>query len=64
MKPPSNDTKTVNARELAAMLGVSRLTVLRWGRDGLIPSMKVGRLVMFEPEKVKSAVQRFKPKTV
>jgi len=38
--------------ELAELLGISRLTVIRRAKKGLIPSFRVGGQVRFDPENV------------
>lgn len=37
----------MSAEEVADLLGISRKTVLRWARDGRIPSVAAGRTVFF-----------------
>lgn len=45
----------VTAAELAEILSVHELTVLRWARDGTIPSERYGRLYRFDLSKVRAA---------
>lgn len=40
--------KLYTAKELAVLLAVSEDTIWRWGRQGKIKKVKIGRLVRFE----------------
>lgn len=40
------------ARELSRLLKVSQGTIWRWGREGELKTVKVGRLVRFEMPEV------------
>jgi len=42
----------LTAGELAEMLGVSRLTILRRAKRGTIPSFRVGSCVRFDPSNI------------
>jgi excisionase family DNA binding protein len=42
----------LTAEELAEMLGVSRLTILRRAKRGTIPSFRVGSCVRFDPSNI------------
>ncbi len=42
----------LTAEELAALLNVSEKTVYRWSKSGVLPSVRIGTLVRFEPAAV------------
>jgi excisionase family DNA binding protein len=44
---PITRADVLDAQAVADLLGVSRRTVLRWAREGRIPSVGVGRTVLF-----------------
>src|SRR5437868_2126562 len=46
--PPRRMTRALTAEELAEILGVSRLTLLRWAKRGKIPSFRKQNLVRFD----------------
>lgn len=48
----------VNAEAIAEMWGMSVESVRRGARLGTLPSVKVGRLVRFDPEAVERALMR------
>jgi hypothetical protein len=50
--------------DMAAELGVSLRTLKGWVADRLVPYVKVKRLVLFEPVKVKAALERMERKAV
>jgi excisionase family DNA binding protein len=56
----------VTAREIAQVLGVHHVTVLRWAREGTLPSVRVGGRVRFDPVAVAAAAtrRRAKPRAV
>ena len=39
----------MTADEVAKILGVSRLTVMRWAKRGVLPSVRFRNKVMFDP---------------
>jgi excisionase family DNA binding protein len=43
-------TDALNVAELAKLLRVSDATVQRWGRQRLIPAIRVGDTIRFDPE--------------
>ncbi|MEM7154169.1 MAG: helix-turn-helix domain-containing protein [Myxococcota bacterium] len=45
--PSSSDRRTITARELAALLGLDRKTVYEGAARGEIPSVRVGRRILF-----------------
>ena len=42
-------TRALNAHEVADLLNISRVSVLRMAKQGSIPSFRVGNLVRFDP---------------
>ena len=44
--------KLLNSRELAAMCGVNDTLLEQMAKDGRIPSVRIGRLLRFEPAAV------------
>lgn len=46
------------ARELAAEYDVSERAILRLAQRGEIPSLRIGRLLRFDPEAVRAALER------
>jgi hypothetical protein len=47
---------------MAAELGISLRTLKSWVATRLIPYVKVNRVVLFEPAKVKGALERLERK--
>lgn len=45
------DKKLYTAKELSAVLGVSEDTVWRWGREGKLRTVRIGRTVRFRMPK-------------
>jgi excisionase family DNA binding protein len=45
--------------EMAKALGISERLLKNWVRDRVVPYTKVKRLVLFDPIKVESALERF-----
>ena len=39
----------LDADELAKLLGVAKVTILRWAKRGKIPSFRIGTMVRFDP---------------
>ncbi len=51
----------LNSREIAAIYGVSSVTIIDWHRAGIIPSeVHVGRVIRFDASKVAAALKRHK----
>ena len=50
--------------DMAQELGVSLRTLKGWVADRLVPYVKIKRLVLFEPAKVKAALERLERKAV
>jgi excisionase family DNA binding protein len=44
--------RAMTAKELAALFQVSRLTVIRKAKKGIIPSFRVGTCVRFDPRAI------------
>lgn len=49
------EDKLYTAEEMAAILGVSKGTIWRYGRNGELPTLRVGRRVRFVLPKVKES---------
>jgi excisionase family DNA binding protein len=45
--------------ELSQKLSVSPRQLRQWQQDKVIPYLKIGRTVLFDPEKVRAALARF-----
>lgn len=59
------DSKIVNDKELAAMLGVNRATITTWYHEGIIPAeIAEGRIYRFDPEKVRLVLRHRAAKRV
>jgi excisionase family DNA binding protein len=57
--------KLVNSKQLAAELGQSPRTIRSWIAARKIPFLKVGhRTMLFSPEKVRAALEKFEVKAV
>jgi excisionase family DNA binding protein len=57
--------KLVNSKQLAAELGQSQRTIRSWIAARKIPFLKVGhRTMLFSPEKVLLALEKFEIKAV
>jgi predicted site-specific integrase-resolvase len=50
--------------DMAQELGVSPRTLKNWVADRLVPYVKINRVVLFEPSKVKAALERLERKAV
>ncbi len=49
--------RLIDARELASQLGVSVRTIRSWQARGLIPYIRVGRRILFNPDEVEAALK-------
>lgn len=59
MTQPKSDNLT--AKEIAAHLGVHTNTVLKWGRDGLVPCDRIGhKHIRFNLAEVRAAMRKTK----
>lgn len=47
----------LTAGEIASLLRVSRGTVWRWGRDGVIPRVRVGSTIRYDAVAVKALLE-------
>jgi excisionase family DNA binding protein len=57
--------KLVNSKQLAAELGQSQRTIRSWIAARKIPFLKVGhRTMLFSPEKVLTALQKFEVRPI
>jgi excisionase family DNA binding protein len=54
MSRPLHDVRLLDTAELAAILDVSERTVRRRVKDGLIPAVRIGRIVRFHPDQIES----------
>jgi hypothetical protein len=50
--------------EYAKTRGVSQFTIRYWLRERVIPSMKIGRLILIDPQKADAALGRFERKEI
>lgn len=48
----------LSKKELQKKLGVSLPTISRWMRDGKIPFLKIGKRVLFDPQKVEEHLDK------
>jgi len=51
-------------RDQAALLKVSLTTLRDWRRSKIVPFFKIGRLVLYNPEAVTKALEKFERKAV
>lgn len=59
------DKLLLTTKEVAAALGVSRMTVMRWIRAGVLPSVKLGhRTVRVHRDEVHALAERGTPRSV
>jgi excisionase family DNA binding protein len=54
--------KLFRQKELAETLRVSERSIRNWQERRIIPFVKIGRVVLFDIEKVMSALERFERK--
>jgi excisionase family DNA binding protein len=57
-------TKFLRPLELAKALHVSDRLIRKWQAERLIPYIKIGRLTLFDEEKVMQALAKFERHTV
>ena len=55
-------TKFLRPLELAKALHVSDRLIRKWQADRVIPYIKIGRLTLFDVDKVMAALERFERK--
>jgi len=59
MAQVANTTKKVPASVIAEEWGVTRAAVLNWAKQGLIPSMRLGkRCIRFDADEVREALRK------
>ena len=56
--------KCIREPEMAKELSVSLTTLRDWRTMRLIPFYKIGRVVMYDPQRVREALERFERKEV
>lgn len=56
--PKEVERLAVNAAEAAQMLGISERSLWAWTREGKIPSIKIGRRVLYSVEALRQFVSR------
>ena len=49
----------VSKREVARLVSVSPRTIDNWMKDGIIPFIRIGRVVRFEEEQVRKALGKY-----
>jgi excisionase family DNA binding protein len=54
-----NNLNYLRPKELAERLSVSPRQLRQWQHDGVIPFLKIGQMVLFDPAKVAEALSRF-----
>jgi excisionase family DNA binding protein len=54
MSEPLCNVRLLDTAELAKILGVSERTVRRRVKDGLIPVVRIGKLVRFNPDHIET----------
>jgi hypothetical protein len=54
--------KCVREPEMAKELSVSQRTLREWRAMRVIPFFKIKRVVMYDPERVRAAIQKFERK--
>jgi excisionase family DNA binding protein len=54
MSGPVLERRLLTAAELAHLLGISPRTLRRHVKSGAIPSMRIGRLLRFDPIQIES----------
>ena len=62
MKPKNNqvtEDRLFNVREIADHLGVSRRTIFNMKKERMIPYLKIGKTVRFDPVKVLNALNKY-----
>ncbi len=62
---PKTDTlkqRQVSPKELAEHYGVSTRTVTNWKSAGIIPFLRIGKVVRFSIDEVEAALEKFKVK--
>jgi len=50
--PPELDERLLNVEEIAEYLGVSKVTIFTWKREGKLPFHRLGRRVFFKESEI------------
>ena len=58
MSEPTHDIRLLDTAELAKILGVSERTLRRHVKAGLIPAVRIGKLVRFHPDYIEKIFLR------
>jgi excisionase family DNA binding protein len=58
------DKSLLTTEEAAPFLRTSAKTLRRWARDRLLPSIKIGRRLLFRREALELALKRLESKSV
>ena len=58
----TTECELVDAKEIARRFALKPAAVLRYARDGVIPTVKVGRLVRFDVSAVRAALDKMTEK--
>lgn len=48
--------RLLKVAEVAELLGVSRRTIYKWARSGVLPSVKIGGVLRFKPDAVTALI--------
>ena len=56
--PPPKGVEVITQDELCKRLGLSKPTVIRWGKKGKIPSLKIGKSVRYNWYSVVQAIEK------
>jgi excisionase family DNA binding protein len=48
----------LTADEMAPRLRVSKATLLRWAKSGRVPSLRPGKIFLFDPERVFDSLEQ------
>ena len=51
--------KRLRSKEMAALIGISERMLRHWQSRRIIPYEKINRIVLFNPEKVLAALEKF-----
>jgi len=54
----SHELQLLTARDVAQLLNVHPGSIYRWAEQGILPAVKVGRVVRFHPEEVRKLLER------
>jgi Helix-turn-helix domain len=54
----------IREKAMAGILGVSERTLRNWRSLKIVPYTKIGRVILFDPDAVHAALERFERKAV